>query len=59
MKITTLITTDQPLILGDEADDYQSFTETNLRDQIKLQPDLFGDAFYAVLRKFYNHMLSS
>lgn len=51
------ITTDRPFVLGDEADDYKSFTEASLREQIKQHPSLFGAAFYAVLHKFYGHML--
>lgn len=52
------IITDKSFVLGNEADDYETFTEQQLYKLIKSDPELFGDAFYAVLKKFYPHILS-
>jgi isopentenyl-diphosphate delta-isomerase len=51
------IITDDDLVLGDEAVAYRSFSEDALRAAIQETPALFGDAFYALLKQFYPHLL--
>ncbi|HEU4913901.1 MAG TPA: NUDIX hydrolase [Candidatus Saccharimonadales bacterium] len=52
------IITDQNLLLGDEAVSYETFSEENLRRLIAEKPDMFGEAFFALLRQFYPHLLT-
>jgi 8-oxo-dGTP pyrophosphatase MutT (NUDIX family) len=52
------ITTDEDLILGDEAVSYETFTEEALRDLLASKPEMFGGAFFALLKEFYPHMLT-
>jgi 8-oxo-dGTP pyrophosphatase MutT (NUDIX family) len=51
------ITTDQDLLLGDEAVAYEAFQEDELRKLIASKPEMFGGAFFALLKQFYPHLL--
>lgn len=52
------ITTDQDLLLGDEAVAYEIFPEDQLKDLLAAQPEMFGGAFFALLKQFYPHLLT-
>lgn len=52
------ITTDQDLLLGDEADAYEIFPEQQLKDLLAAKPEMFGGAFFALLKQFYPHLLT-
>jgi 8-oxo-dGTP diphosphatase len=47
------IVTDEPLTLNHEAVSYQEFTKARLKKEIKTHPELFGDAFYFVMKECY------
>lgn len=52
------ITVDPSLIrLGSEAEEWRKFTETELLEELKGHAEMFGDAFYEILRRFYPHLL--
>jgi isopentenyl-diphosphate delta-isomerase len=52
------ITTDDPLVLGDEAVSYKQFTEDELKQALKTTPERFGNAFHHMVGEFYPHLLS-
>mgnify|MGYP000862444244 CR=1 FL=1 len=51
------ITSDEVFTLGDEAVAHKTFSEAALRRALKETPEQFGDAFFALLKQFYPHML--
>jgi 8-oxo-dGTP pyrophosphatase MutT (NUDIX family) len=52
------ITTDQDLLLGDEADAYEIFPEEQLKELLVAKPEMFGGAFFALLKQFYPQLLT-
>jgi isopentenyl-diphosphate delta-isomerase len=46
-----------PIVLGDEAVAYKTFTEDALKKELRDHPADFGPTFYIVLRHFYPHLL--
>lgn len=51
------ITSDAIPVLNHESESYRSFTEAELKQEIKTHPELFGGAFIFVLQTFYPAML--
>lgn len=51
------IESDERLILGEEAVDFELFSTEELSRQLKNDPKKFGDAFYFVLKTFYPGVL--
>lgn len=51
-----IISNDEP-ILNHEAVDVKAFTKVELKKKIQTNPKMFGDAFYFILRNFYNELL--
>ena len=47
------IATDDEIVLGDEADSWERFTEAEFRRALQKAPDNFGEACYFVLETFY------
>lgn len=52
------IESDEELVLGEEAVDFELFSREELAKQLKNDPKKFGDAFYFVLKTFYPNLLS-
>lgn len=51
------ILTDEPLNLGDEAVDQETFSESELKRALRDKPARFGDAYHFIVREFYPHLL--
>jgi 8-oxo-dGTP pyrophosphatase MutT (NUDIX family) len=51
------ISTNDDIVLGDEADGLERFTEQELRQALLDTPERFGEALYFVFESFYPHML--
>jgi isopentenyl-diphosphate Delta-isomerase len=51
------IYTDQDLVLGDEADSYRKFNQSELKRLLKENPKQFGDAYFPIVQKFYPELL--
>jgi 8-oxo-dGTP pyrophosphatase MutT (NUDIX family) len=51
------IATKSRIILGDESESIETFTNENLKRALAEHPENFGDAFYFVLEKFYPEYL--
>jgi 8-oxo-dGTP pyrophosphatase MutT (NUDIX family) len=49
---------DGKLNLGPEAVGYKAFTEEELKKRLKSNPEEFGGAYFAVIGKFYPHLLA-
>lgn len=43
--------------LGDEAVEWRAFSEKELERELSTNPEIFGDAFYQLLKQFYPHMI--
>jgi 8-oxo-dGTP diphosphatase len=52
------ITTDEKLLLNHEAVTTKKFTEKKLKQQLKKEPAVFGDAYHFVVKHFYPELLS-
>lgn len=57
MFIVYEIMTNDPITLNHEAESIHMFDEESLKLQLTSQPEVFGNAYYFVLEKFYPHML--
>lgn len=51
------ISTDDPVNLGEEAVDIESFTKDELRQAVEQHPQEFGDAYFFVMETFYPDFL--
>ncbi len=51
------IHSDEKLTLNHESVGYEAFTDDQLRQELKDNPQKFGDAFTFVLKNFYPHIL--
>jgi len=47
------IYSDEKLQLNEESESYKAFTKDELKDALKNNPELFGDAFHFVAKTFY------
>ncbi|MBI4008811.1 NUDIX hydrolase [Candidatus Roizmanbacteria bacterium] len=47
------IYTDKKPILGDETNDYKYFTKKEIKEKMKSNPKIFGDAFHFVYKHIY------
>jgi len=47
------ITTDDEIVLGEEAESIERFSESELRKALRDNPHDFGDAFYFTFEHFY------
>ena len=52
------ITSDEELVLNHESVEYVTFSEEQLRQRIQEAPHQFGDAFFALVGRFYPHLLT-
>jgi isopentenyl-diphosphate Delta-isomerase len=52
------IRSDETPVLNHESVSYRYFTEEELRKELKENPESFGNAFLALLQKFYPHLLT-
>ncbi|HEX9503369.1 MAG TPA: NUDIX hydrolase [Patescibacteria group bacterium] len=53
------ISSDEDLILNHESDEYKKFTVDELKAELKNNPKLFGDSFFANLKGIYPNILST
>lgn len=53
------IYTDQPPVLNEESVGTKTFSVDELRHQLALQPNLFGDAMHFVAQEFYPYLLEA
>ncbi|MBI4239502.1 NUDIX domain-containing protein [Candidatus Uhrbacteria bacterium] len=44
--------------LGVESVDYTYFTESELKDELHKNPQMFGDAFHFVIKQFFPHLVT-
>ena len=51
------ITSDQEPVLNHESDEFRRFTETELKEAMKQNPESFGDAWWFVVSSFYPQLL--
>ena len=51
------IHTDEEPVLGDEAEFLTWFTQSELKEKIKNNKELFGDAYFAVVNNFYPELI--
>jgi isopentenyl-diphosphate delta-isomerase len=57
MFILYEIHSDQKPKLNHESESYKRFTTSQLKQQLKDHPELFGDAYHFVVKTFYSHLL--
>lgn len=51
------IYSDKEPVINDESESFKYFTQTELKNELKNNPKLFGDAFHFVIRSFYPELL--
>jgi hypothetical protein len=51
------IYSDTKPILNEESESSRYFTEDELKNELKRNPKLFGDAFHFVVKTFFPHLL--
>lgn len=52
------VNSDSKPVLNHESVDYSYFTERELRSKLAKNPELFGNAFWHLVRTFYGHFIS-
>ncbi len=53
MFVVFEIYSNKDLILGDETSEYKKFTKKEIKEKMKLDPKIFGDAFHFVYKNIY------
>ncbi len=51
------IFSDTEPVINEESDSYKYFTEEEIKNELKNNPKLFGDAFHLVIKAFYPNLL--